>query len=101
MTHPSPETAPVEDRGMSRHSLLGYWYAAGPEDRPFSPDDPAWNLHRVVEDDPASPTVTIENAGGQRFPLDRAFARSIARPPEDRALDDKAPKTKDRRAPGD
>ena len=64
-------------------SLLGHWYATGPADKPFAASDPDWNIHRVVEDVPGHPTVTIENAGGQRFPLDRAFARSIALPPSD------------------
>ena len=64
-------------------SLIGYWYALGPADRPFRADDPAWTLHRIVADDPGLPTVTVENAGGQRFPLTRALASAIARPPFD------------------
>lgn len=64
-------------------SLLVNWYALGPEDKPFGQDDPAWNIHRVVEDDTLLPTVTIQNAGGQRFPLERGFAASIVLPPSD------------------
>ena len=67
----------------ARRSLVGFWYATGPEGAPFSADDPRWNVHRVVVDDPAWPTVTIENAGGQRFPLTRALAEAIALPPSD------------------
>ena len=44
-------------------SLLGHWYATGPEDKPFRKDDPDWNIHRIVEDVPGQPTVTVENAG--------------------------------------
>ena len=64
-------------------ALLGHWYASGPEDKPFRPFDPDWNIHRIVEDVPSLPTVTVENAGGQRFPLERAFAATIALPPSD------------------
>ncbi|WP_299821255.1 hypothetical protein [uncultured Jannaschia sp.] len=64
-------------------ALLGHWYASGPEDKPFRADDPDWNIHRIVEDVPGLPTVTVENAGGQRFPLERALAAAIALPPSD------------------
>lgn len=59
--------------------LLGRWYALGPEDRAFDPDDPAWAVHRIVAEDHALPgCVTVENPAGQRFPLARAFAERIA-----------------------
>jgi hypothetical protein len=60
-------------------SLIGRWYATGPADRPFDAADPAFNIHRVVADDHALPgCVTIRNAAGQEFPLDRALAARIA-----------------------
>ena len=68
---------------MSGPSLLRHWYALGPADTPFRAGDPDWAVHRIVEDDPGSSTVTIENPSGQRFPLDRALARPIALPPSD------------------
>ena len=68
---------------MSGPSLLRHWYALGPAEKPFRADDPHWAVHRIVEDEPASPTVTVENPAGQRFPLDRALARSIALPPSE------------------
>ena len=64
-------------------SLLGHWYASGPEDKPFHKDDPDWNIHRVVEDTPGLPDVCVENAGGQRFLLERGLAAAIALPPTD------------------
>ena len=62
-------------------SLVGRWYALGPEGVPFVPGDPDFNVHRIVEDDPALPGVLVENDGGQRFVLSRACARDIAIPP--------------------
>ncbi len=64
-------------------SLLGHWYATGPEDKPFAADDPDWNIHRIVEDTPGLPDVIVENAGGQRFLLAREIATAIALPPSD------------------
>jgi hypothetical protein len=64
-------------------SLLGYWYATGPEDKPFRAGDPDWNVHRIVEDLPGLPDVCVENAGGQRFLLARALATEIALPPSE------------------
>jgi hypothetical protein len=68
---------------MSPPSLLRHWYALGPAETPFRPDDPDWAVHRIVEDEPGSPTVQIETPAGQSVPLDRALARSIALPPSD------------------
>ncbi len=68
---------------MSAPSLLHHWYALGPADTPFRADDPDWAIHRIVEDVPGSPASCVEIPAGQRFPLDRAFARSIALPPFD------------------
>ncbi len=62
-------------------TLLDHWYALGPEDVPFVPGDPDFNVHRIVEDDPALPDVLVENDGGQRFLLDRRYAAAIAVPP--------------------
>jgi hypothetical protein len=59
-------------------SLIGRWYALGPGDTPFHPDNPAWGIYRVVTDDNDLPgCVTIENPAGQRFPLARAFAEKL------------------------
>ena len=66
---------------MSAPSLLHHWYALGPADRPVRAEDPDWAVHRIVDDVPGSPTVQIETPAGQRFPLHRALARSIALPP--------------------
>ncbi|SEA87522.1 hypothetical protein [Rubrimonas cliftonensis] len=66
----------------SAPSLVGFWYAAGPADRPFDPDDPAFSIHVIVADDDAvSGCVTIRNGAGQRFPLARSLALDIAVPP--------------------
>ena len=64
-------------------SLIGHWYATGPEDKPFAASDPDWNIHRIVEDDAPLPDVCVENAGGQRFLLGRELATAIALPPSD------------------
>ena len=64
-------------------SLLGHWYATGPEDKPFAASYPDWNIHRIIEDTPGLPDVLIENAGGQRFLLARDIATTIALPPSD------------------
>ena len=64
-------------------SLLGFWYALGPEDKPFSADDPDWNVHRIVEDVLNLSDVLVENASGQRFILARDLATAIALPASD------------------
>lgn len=49
---------------------VGLWYATGPADRPYSENDPAFNKHVVVSDLSDIPNcVTVENAGGVRFPV--------------------------------
>lgn len=64
-------------------SLFGHWYATGPEGKPFRASDSDWTIHRIVEDLPGLPDVSVENAGGQRFLLERGFAAAIALPPSD------------------
>lgn len=68
---------------MTARSYVGWWYASGPADREFSPDDPAFTILRVVSDTSEVPgAVTIQNAAGQRFPLERSLLRKIASPPD-------------------
>lgn len=43
----------------SSSSHLGHWYATGPEDKPFSADDPDWDVHRIVEDILGLPTALL------------------------------------------
>ncbi|MDO5757317.1 MAG: hypothetical protein Q4P24_07350 [Rhodobacterales bacterium] len=62
-------------------SLLGHWYALGPEGVTFYPGHPDFGVFRVVEDNPALPDVLIENDAGQRFILARDLACEIAIPP--------------------
>jgi hypothetical protein len=63
-------------------SLAGFWYAAGPTERPFDSADRAFAVHVIVADDHALPgCVTVRNAAGETFPLARALARDIAAPP--------------------
>lgn len=67
---------------MTNESYLGWWYATGPADKKFSPTDSAFNIHRVVSDTAEmTGCVTVENAGGQRFPLELLLLKRIARPP--------------------
>lgn len=64
---------------MTPDSLVGRWYALGPSDRAFDPDDRAFAIHRIVADDhEIAGCVTVENPAGQRFPLGRRFAQTIA-----------------------
>jgi hypothetical protein len=66
----------------SAQSLAGFWYAAGPTERPFDPEDRAFGVHVIVADDHALPgCVTVRNAAGETFPLARSPARDIAVPP--------------------
>lgn len=68
---------------MTATSLIGWWYASGPADREFSPDDPEFNVHRVVANTSDVPgCVTVQNGGGQRFPVERALVEKIAAPPD-------------------
>jgi hypothetical protein len=60
---------------------VGYWYATGPADKEYSAGDPAFNLHTVVSDKSQFVAhVTVENAGGQRFPVPCSLIDEIASP---------------------
>jgi hypothetical protein len=62
-------------------SLIGFWYALGPADKPFDPDDRDWAVHVIIADRHDVPgCVTVRNPAGQCFPLDRPLALSIALP---------------------
>jgi hypothetical protein len=62
----------------SAQSLAGFWYAAGPTERPFDPADRAFAVHVIVADDHALPgCVTVRTAAGETF----ALAHDIAVPP--------------------
>lgn len=64
---------------------VGRWYATGPADRLFVPDDPAFAVHRVVSDDATvSGCVTVENPAGQRFPVPIDLVDDIAAPAGER-----------------
>jgi len=65
----------------AKTTRVGRWYATGPGDRPFTPDDPAFHVYRVVADDAAVlGCVTVENAAGQRFPAPINLVDAIAAP---------------------
>lgn len=70
---------------MTEPSYIGYWYATGPADRQFSPGDPAFSIHYVVSGTSDVPgCVTIQNPGGQRFPLSRTLLERLGPfPPSD------------------
>lgn len=64
-------------------SYIGWWYATGPADQEFSPSNPAFNIHTVISDtSDVKSAVTVENAGGQRFPLELSLVERIALPPQ-------------------
>ncbi len=76
--HPGVAEARTEATAPTR---VGRWYATGPADRPFVPDDPAWAVHRVVSDDAtALGCVTVENRAGQRFPVAISLVDAIVAP---------------------
>jgi len=65
----------------AKTTRVGRWYATMPEDRPVTPDDPAFHVYRVVADDAAVPgCVTVENAAGQRFPVPVSLVDAIVAP---------------------
>ncbi len=78
----SPEHASVTrvQPDAAKTTRVGRWYATGPEDRPFAPDDPAFHVHRVVADGPVPGCVTVENAAGQRFPVPVSLVDAITAP---------------------
>ncbi len=80
----SPPAAPasrVSRACLQARSLIDHWYASGPEGVPFHPGHPDFTTHHIVEDNPTLPHVVVQNDGGQRFELEREFARSIALAP--------------------
>jgi len=61
--------------------LIGWWYATGPADKPFQPNDPAFSVYRVVEEpDDAPAVVLVQNGAGQRFYVPRDLVERIAAP---------------------
>lgn len=64
----------------AKTTRIGRWYATGPDDRPFAPDDPAFHVYRVVADGPVPGCVTVENAAGQRFPVPVSLVDAIVAP---------------------
>jgi len=65
----------------AKTTRVGRWYATMPEDRPVTPDDPAFHVYRVVADDAGVPgCVTVENAAGQRFPVPVSLVDAIVAP---------------------
>lgn len=63
-------------------SLIGFWHALGPADRPFDPGDRDWAVHVIIADGHHVPgCVTMRNPAGHCFPLDRPLALAIALPP--------------------
>jgi len=61
---------------------VGFWYATGPAEKQYRPGDPAFSLHTVVSDKSEFPEhVTVENGGGQRFPVALSLIEAIASPP--------------------
>ena len=67
---------------MAAETRVGYWYTTGPSDKEYSAVDPAFNLHTVVSyKSQFVAHVTVENAGGQRFPIPYSLIDEIAAPP--------------------
>ena len=63
-------------------SRVGFWYATGPAKTEYRPGDAAFSLHTVVSDKSEFPEhVTVENGGGQRFPVALSLIEAIASPP--------------------
>ncbi len=61
---------------------VGFWYATGPAEKQYRPGDPAFSLFTVVADKSEFPEhVTVENGGGQRFPVALSLIEAIASPP--------------------
>jgi len=61
---------------------VGFWYATGPAEKQYRPGDPAFSLYTVVADKSEFPAhVTVENGGGQRFPVALSLIEAIASPP--------------------
>jgi len=62
-------------------SRVGRYYATGPADQPYSEGSPDWNKHVVVSDAAELPEhSTVENAGGQPFPVPYSLLDLIAGP---------------------
>ena len=63
-------------------SRVGFWYATGPAKTEYRPGDAAFSLHTVVSDKSEFPEhVTVENGGGQQFPVALSLIEEIASPP--------------------
>lgn len=66
---------------MPQQSLLGWWYATGPEDRDFNPNEPDVAVYRVVGEKSDVPgCLLIEGPCGARFPVARTLVLQISRP---------------------
>jgi hypothetical protein len=66
---------------MTMTKLMGWWYATGPADRLYSPNDPAFNVHRVIAEPQDTPSVVlVRNSGGQTFWVGRDLVERIAAP---------------------
>jgi len=61
---------------------VGFWYATGPAKKEYRPGDAAFSLHTVVSDKSEfADHVTVENGGGQQFPVVLSLIEEIASPP--------------------
>lgn len=63
-------------------SLIGWWYATGPEDRDFQIGEPGTALYQVIEDiSPVSGCVLVQGPDGSSFPVAKALVSEISRHP--------------------
>jgi hypothetical protein len=61
---------------------VGDWYAAGPADKEYRAEYPAFSLYTVVSDDsPHADHVTVQTATGQQFPVPSSLVDQIGAPP--------------------
>ncbi len=71
-----PDVAKVQTKANAP-TRVGRWYAMGPANRSFVPDDPAFAIFHVVADGAQMPgCVTVLNNEGRRLrvPIDLVYA---------------------------
>ncbi len=65
----------------ARPTRVGRWYATGPTDRSFAPDNPTFAVFHVVVDDAEVPgCVTVLNNEGGRIPVPISLVDAIVAP---------------------
>ena len=65
-------------------SLIGWWYATGPEDRDFQIGEPGTALYQVIEDiSPVSGCVLVKGPDGTSFTVAKSLVSEISRHPRE------------------